>query len=236
MRSRMAAITRPACASGRSAQLPRWSGDSTSTSWMPLPGAWVNAGPRWETTIGASPEKAGNRLGTTRTCQLPPGPYASRAGGVASSWPAQNGHGRDGSASTGMALGRNANGRSARSVLITTQRPVSGSRRSWLTGAARQRRDALEDTVASPPHHVGGNAGGSDVTDDRVRPSRRRAEQDRAIGAYLRLQVAPYSPFYRPRYAQAGVDAGQIRATADLAKLPLTSLDEVDDPASLVLR
>src|SRR5689334_11785424 len=110
-----------------------------------------------------------------------------------------------------MALGMNANGRSARSVLMTTQRPVSGSRRSWLTEAARQRRDALKDTVASPPTHVGGIAGGSDVTDDRVRPSRRRAEQDRAIGAYLRHQVAAYSQFYRDRFAQAGVDAGQIR-------------------------
>ena len=47
-------------------------------------------------------ENAGYKLGTTRTCQRPPGPYASRAGGVDSSWPGQNGQGRVGSASTAI--------------------------------------------------------------------------------------------------------------------------------------
>ena len=74
------------------------------------------------------------------------------------------------------------------------------------------------------------------MTNDRVRPSRHRAEQDRAIGGYLRHQVGPYSPFYRQSFAQAGVDLTRIRGTADLANLPFTALADVDDPASLVLR
>ena len=41
---------------------------------MPLAGAWVYTGPRWVTTMGSLPLKAGYRLVTTRTCQAPPGP------------------------------------------------------------------------------------------------------------------------------------------------------------------
>ena len=67
-------MTRAACCSGRSAQLALWSGVSTSTSCTPLAGAWVNTGPRWVTTIGAVPSKAGYKLGTTRTSHWPPGP------------------------------------------------------------------------------------------------------------------------------------------------------------------
>jgi len=48
--------------------LPSWSGLITSTSWIPLAEACVNTGPRLLTDIGSSPEKAGYRFGTTRTC------------------------------------------------------------------------------------------------------------------------------------------------------------------------
>ena len=73
-RSRMAAMTSPAWASDSDAHGARCSGESTSTSWIPLAGAWVNTGPRVVTAIGSSPAKAGYRFGTTRTSQLPFGP------------------------------------------------------------------------------------------------------------------------------------------------------------------
>ena len=59
MRSRMAAIVSPASLSPRSAQLPRWSGENTRTSWTPLAVAWVNTGPSRVSRIGSSPSKAG---------------------------------------------------------------------------------------------------------------------------------------------------------------------------------
>ena len=40
---------------------------------MPLAGAWVCTGPRWVTTMGSLPLKAGYRLVTTLTCQGPSG-------------------------------------------------------------------------------------------------------------------------------------------------------------------
>src|SRR4051812_7772596 len=135
MRLRIAFITSPASRSSRSAQLPLWSGVSTSTSWMPLADACVNTGPRFVTVIGSSPENAGYRFGTTRTCHLPLGPYVSSAGGVASSLPGQNGHGRAGSASTCMWRCEKSPGRSDRSNATVTHRPVSGFSRSWLNAA-----------------------------------------------------------------------------------------------------
>ena len=36
-----------------------WSGARTSTSWIPLAGAWVYTGPRWVTTMGSLPLNAG---------------------------------------------------------------------------------------------------------------------------------------------------------------------------------
>jgi hypothetical protein len=70
----MAAMARPACLSSRSAQLAWWSGEKTSTSCTPLADACVNTGPRFCTISGSVPSKAGNRFGTTRTSQEPPGP------------------------------------------------------------------------------------------------------------------------------------------------------------------
>jgi hypothetical protein len=59
MRSRIAAMVTAAWASSRSAHAAPWSGENTSTSWMPLAAAWVNTGPRLWTFSGASPSKAG---------------------------------------------------------------------------------------------------------------------------------------------------------------------------------
>src|SRR5436190_14437208 len=127
-------MTSPAARSSRSAMLLLCSGASTSTSWMPLADACVNTGPRLLTVKGSSPENSGYRLGTTRTCHEPLGPYVSSAGGVDSSLPGQNGHGRPGSASTGKRRGAQSPGRPERSSAIVTHRPVSGLSRSWLKG------------------------------------------------------------------------------------------------------
>ena len=121
---------------------------------MPLAVACVNTGPRCDTHIGSSPENAGNRFGTTRTCQWPSGPYVSSAGGVASSLPGQNGHARAGSASTGRRRGAKSTGRSDRSAAIVTHRPVSGLSRSWLNGWLRHARHATYRRLATSPRHL----------------------------------------------------------------------------------
>jgi hypothetical protein len=61
--------------------------------------------------------------------------------------------------------------------------------------------------------------------------SESRRAQDRALARYLQREVRPFSSRYGAvlaRTAVAGVD--------DLRRLPLTDLDEVTDPGSLVLR
>ncbi len=63
------------------------------------------------------------------------------------------------------------------------------------------------------------------------RPSRLRMGQDRALARYLRNHVAPYSPFHQDVLRSRSVAGRQ-----ELAELPLTRLDEVADPSSLVLR
>jgi len=112
---------------------------------MPLAGACVKTGPKVLTAIGSSPANAGYRFGTTRTSQLPFGPYVSSAGGMASSLPGQNGH-RDVSACTSRTGWTNASGRAARSAAMTTQRPVNGSSLSWLTMDRRNNACSAEDT------------------------------------------------------------------------------------------
>lgn len=67
---------------------------------------------------------------------------------------------------------------------------------------------------------------------DKVRPSRRRSEQSRALGAYIRRQVYPFSDFYRPRLASPTA----VKKLDDLAALDLTTYDDLVDPAGLVLQ
>src|SRR3546814_13214681 len=69
MRSRIAAMARPACLSSRSAQLASWSGEKTSTSCTPLAEACVNTGPRFWTRIGSLPSKIGRASCRDRVCQ-----------------------------------------------------------------------------------------------------------------------------------------------------------------------
>ena len=100
---------------------------------MPLAGAEMKTGPSFVTVSGSLPLNAGYLFGTTRTSQPSPSPLeVSSAGGVASSAPGQNGHGRDGSASTWATRGAKSLGRSARPATTVIHRPVSGFRRSLL--------------------------------------------------------------------------------------------------------
>ena len=70
---------------------------------------------------------------------------------------------------------------------------------------------------------------------DRERPARIRSEQDRELARYLQRQVRAYSAHYRPMLQRAQQERA-IRKRADLARLPLTSFDEVGDGRDLVLR
>jgi len=63
-----------------------------------------------------------------------------------------------------------------------------------------------------------------------------RAEQQRALVHGVQREAYAYAPFWRDRLDQAGVSPASVRSLGDLARLPLTELDDVDDPASLVLR
>src|SRR5437879_5446520 len=74
------------------------------------------------------------------------------------------------------------------------------------------------------------------VLGDRERPSRMRAEQQRALVHGVQREAYAYAPLWRDRLDQAGVSPASVRSLGDLARLPLTELDDVDDPASLVLR
>ncbi len=61
------------------------------------------------------------------------------------------------------------------------------------------------------------------------------ADGDRALARYLRQEVGAHSPYYRRRLGDAG-EAGWPRSLDDLSRLPLLSLDGIDDPACFVLR
>ncbi|MBV8959810.1 MAG: hypothetical protein JO367_12615 [Actinobacteria bacterium] len=69
---------------------------------------------------------------------------------------------------------------------------------------------------------------------DRQRPERVRSEQDRHLTRYLKRQVSPYSTHYRPLIQQASAAGGKGREL--LARIPVTTLGDVDLPENLVLR
>jgi hypothetical protein len=58
-----------------------------------------------------------------------------------------------------------------------------------------------------------------------------RRAQDRALARYLAAEVRPFSAQYRDVLSNT-----PVTTVDDLARLPLTSLDDVRDPAALVLR
>ena len=63
------------------------------------------------------------------------------------------------------------------------------------------------------------------------RPARLRLGQDRALARYLRHHVAPFSRFHADV-----LRSRPVNGRSDLATLPLVRLDDVTDPADLVLR
>jgi hypothetical protein len=71
---------------------------------------------------------------------------------------------------------------------------------------------------------------------ERRKPSWIRNAQDRALRGYLAQDVYPYSPYYQVKFDEAGVGQKGVKSRDDLDKLPLTTFDEVVNPASVVLR
>src|SRR5437899_6313323 len=76
---------------------------------------------------------------------------------------------------------------------------------------------------------------GADVSADRVRPSRIRAEQDRALARYVRNEVYAFSPFFQARLDACGLGRTGVTRQEDLARLPPVDLSDVD-AAGIVLR
>ncbi|HUQ38974.1 MAG TPA: hypothetical protein VM030_02385 [Acidimicrobiales bacterium] len=70
---------------------------------------------------------------------------------------------------------------------------------------------------------------------ERQRPERIRAEQSRALRRSLRREVLPFSEFYRRR-AESSDHGRRVDGIDDLPRLALTDLEEIADPAQLVLR
>jgi len=71
---------------------------------------------------------------------------------------------------------------------------------------------------------------------DRRKPSWINTAQDRALRRYLAQDVYPYSPYYQVRFDEAGIGQRGVKSRADLDKLPLTTFDDIVNPASVVLR
>lgn len=71
---------------------------------------------------------------------------------------------------------------------------------------------------------------------DGERPTRVRLEQDRRLAVYLRNEVIPFSDAHRARLEAAGLSGAVVRGADDLAALTPLRLEEMGDPAELVLR
>ena len=71
---------------------------------------------------------------------------------------------------------------------------------------------------------------------DRRKPSWIRKAQDRALRRYLAQDVYPYSPYYQVRFEEAGVSQRGVKTRAELDQVPLTTFDDIVNPASVVLR
>ena len=57
----------------------------------------------------------------------------------------------------------------------------------------------------------------------RLSADEARARQDKTLRKFIRKQVIPHCAHYRKVFREAGIDAGDVRELADLAKLPFTS-------------
>jgi phenylacetate-CoA ligase len=61
----------------------------------------------------------------------------------------------------------------------------------------------------------------------RMAPAEIRARQDALLAAHVRY-AATHAPFYRERFAAAGIDPGEIRGVADLPRLPFTAKADLE--------
>ncbi len=57
----------------------------------------------------------------------------------------------------------------------------------------------------------------------RLSADETRARQNKTLRKFIRKQVIPHCAHYRKVFREAGIDAGEVRELADLAKLPFTS-------------
>lgn len=71
---------------------------------------------------------------------------------------------------------------------------------------------------------------------DRERPARIRAEQDRAIGRYIRNELYPYSDALRRTLGAAGIDRRRVRSRDALRAIPPVTLADIADPVPYLLR
>lgn len=68
-------------------------------------------------------------------------------------------------------------------------------------------------------------------------PSEQRQRSLQRLFRYLRRYVAPYHPFYRRKFREAGIDLSRLRNEDDLRRLPITSKDELrNDALAFILR
>jgi hypothetical protein len=74
------------------------------------------------------------------------------------------------------------------------------------------------------------------VFSDAERPTRVQVEQDRALRAYVRHQVYPYSVFNRSRLTAAGMGPHGVRGAADLRRVAPVAWTDIGDGADLMLR
>jgi phenylacetate-coenzyme A ligase PaaK-like adenylate-forming protein len=71
---------------------------------------------------------------------------------------------------------------------------------------------------------------------DRRKPTWIKKAQDRALRRYVAQDVYPYSPYYQVRFGEAGVGQRGVKARDELDQVPLTTFDDIVNPASVVLR
>jgi hypothetical protein len=73
------------------------------------------------------------------------------------------------------------------------------------------------------------------MSSEWLRPGQIESRRRRALAAYVRREVHPYSALNRRRLDAAGLGS-RVAGPDDLARLPPMSLREVDDPTAMVLR
>ena len=78
---------------------------------------------------------------------------------------------------------------------------------------------------------------------DHLARDEQRSLQDAQLARILRTRVIPFSPFYRRRFAEAGIDPASIRTFDDLERVPFTTKQDIlvseenpEGPRNLILQ